>query len=43
MVRDVQLSGDAAKGEYQIVIDYGQNLVGRHKEIKTPYVKKATQ
>ncbi len=40
VVRDVRLSGDLVNGEYQIVIDYGQNLVGRHMEIRTPYVKK---
>lgn len=38
-VMDVRLSGDVAAGEYQITIDYGQNLIGVHMEIETPYVK----
>lgn len=40
VVTDIQLSGMVGEGEYHITIDYGQNLVGIHMEIETPYVKK---
>lgn len=39
VVTDIQLSGDIEEGEYHITIDYGENLVGIHMEIETPYVK----
>ena len=39
VVEDVRLSGDVAAGEYHITIDYGQNLIGIHMEIETPYVE----
>ena len=35
----VQLSGDVEHGEYHIGIDYGQNLLGVHMEIETPFVE----
>jgi hypothetical protein len=39
VVTDVELSGMVEEGEYHITIDYGENLVGIHMEIETPYVK----
>ncbi|MBL7160724.1 MAG: hypothetical protein ISS93_02640, partial [Candidatus Aenigmarchaeota archaeon] len=39
-VEDIQSSGDVEGEEYHIRISYGQNLVGNHMEIKTPYVEK---
>jgi len=43
VVEDVRLSGDVDAGEYHITINYGQNLIGIHMEIETPYVKKGDQ
>jgi murein DD-endopeptidase MepM/ murein hydrolase activator NlpD len=40
VVEDVRLSGMVDQGEYHITINYGQNLIGIHMEIETPYVKK---
>lgn len=40
VVEDVRLSGMVDEGEYHITINYGQNLIGIHMEIETPYVKK---
>lgn len=43
VVEDVRLSGMVDQREYHITINYGQNLIGIHMEIETPYVKKGDQ
>jgi hypothetical protein len=35
----IELSGDVEHGEYHIGIDYGQNLLGVHMEVETPFVE----
>lgn len=39
IVEDIRLSGMVDQGEYHITINYGQNLIGIHMEIGTPYVE----
>ncbi len=39
VVESVGVSGDVAVGEIHIAINYGQNLIGVHMEIDTPYVE----
>jgi hypothetical protein len=40
VVQDVRYQGPPVGGEYHITIDYGQNLIGIHMEVMTPYVAK---
>ncbi len=42
-VQQVQYNGNPPDGEYHIYIDYGQNLMGIHMEVMTPYVEKGQE
>ena len=43
VVEDIRYQGNPGEGEYHIRINYGQNLIGSHMEIETPYVEVGDQ